>query len=370
MMLGVVLHAGLAYAYPAQEIWLATDTKSSVAIDALVWWIHLFRLQLFFALSGYFSALMIQRKGVKAFLKNRGIRIALPMLLFFPFLFGAMSLVFIAALSMDYEKRGVMGLIAMAIEAGKDAPADSSEESTVSWMHLWFLYYLLMFSLVALLCHRWCRVRFEWLFKRPWLMALAPLALAPSISLVGVPLPAAESFVPLAWPFGYYGLFYWAGWQLFGRESMLDKLGPYLWYFVIGSWLLYIPYYLWLPELTIQVAIEKKAMLPLTALIAESLLTAYLSVSLTIAALLLGKRYLSGRSSTMRFVADASYWVYLVHLPLVLLLQTLLVPLSWNVWIKFLLVTHVTMAICLVTYVVFVRYTPIGWMLNGKRAFP
>jgi hypothetical protein len=29
-----------------------------------------------------------------------------------------------------------------------------------------------------------------------------------------------------------------------------------------------------------------------------------------------------------------------------------------------------TIVPCLATYVVFVRYTPIGWMLHGKRTFP
>jgi hypothetical protein len=38
--------------------------------------------------------------------------------------------------------------------------------------------------------------------------------------------------------------------------------------------------------------------------------------------------------------------------------------------VKLALVIFVTWLFCLATYVVFVRYTPIGWMLNGKRTFP
>ncbi len=48
MLLGVYLHAGLAYANPAQTIWLATDSRSSILVDASIWLIHLFRLSLFF----------------------------------------------------------------------------------------------------------------------------------------------------------------------------------------------------------------------------------------------------------------------------------------------------------------------------------
>lgn len=48
MMLGVLLHAGLAYANPAQAIWIATDTTSSTSVDVGIWFIHLFRMGLFF----------------------------------------------------------------------------------------------------------------------------------------------------------------------------------------------------------------------------------------------------------------------------------------------------------------------------------
>lgn len=74
MLLGIYLHGALAYAKPSQLFWLATDRSGSVAIDASFLWIHLFRMCLFFLLSGYSSKLMVQRKGLKHFLKNRGIR--------------------------------------------------------------------------------------------------------------------------------------------------------------------------------------------------------------------------------------------------------------------------------------------------------
>ena len=102
----------------------------------------------------------------------------------------------------------------------------------------------------------------------------------------------------------------------------------------------------------------------------EACLTAYLSVLLTITSLLLGQRYLAGKSPFLSFVADSSYWVYLLHLPIVIFLQTLLVPLSMPWWLKFSLVLVGTVIPCMTTYLVFVRYTPLGWLLHGKRSFP
>ena len=41
----------------------------------------------------------------------------------------------------------------------------------------------------------------------------------------------------------------------------------------------------------------------------------------TLALLGLALRYLNGYSATRRYLSDASYWIYLVHLPLVMALQ-------------------------------------------------
>ena len=366
MLLGVYLHAALAYAEPSRSIWIATNPQGNVAIDASIWWIHLFRMSLFFLLSGYFSRLMIQRKGVKPFLWNRAIRVALPFVLFWPLLMVAMTIVFVFAFSYVKEPQGLLKVI---VAASKDP--DAAESSTpYSTMHLWFLYYLLMFSLIAAVASRWTRLKFDWLFQRTWLLVLSPLALVPGVMAAGLPVAAPESFVPAWWPFAYYGLFYWAGWQFYGREVLLDRLQPWCWLFVTASVLLFVPHYFLLPVLDIaliQQATESRSHAPY---LPESVLASYLSAMLTLSALLIGQRFLVRSNAWLKFCADSSYWVYLIHLPIILFLQTLLIPIAIPIFAKLVAVTLVTWLFCLATYVVFVRYTPIGWMLNGKRPFP
>ncbi len=72
----------------------------------------------------------------------------------------------------------------------------------------------------------------------------------------------------------------------------------------------------------------------------------------------------------MRLLADASYWIYLVHLPIVLFLQTLLIPWPAPIAIKLSLCIAVTLAFGMASYLVFVRYTPVGRLLHGPRNFP
>lgn len=366
MLLGVFLHSALAYAQPAQSFWLATDTESSVAIDASIWFIHLFRMSLFFLLSGYFAKLVIERKGVKHFLWNRFLRIVVPFVLFYPFLLAAMIVVIVFALAYWTEPQGLMGMIAKAAKDNTEAQKSQSN----STMHLWFLYYLAAFSVLGALMHRFKGIKLDSLFRNPLFLLLSPLVLVPSVFAAGSPLPAPESFIPLWWPLVFYGWFYAAGWQLFGRENNLESLRPYAWHIFGISVILFVPYYMLLPVMDLSTLIDSPSPQNAWVLGAEALLTAYLSVMLTMASVLLGKRYLSSRSPFLAFVADASYWVYLLHLPIAIFLQTLLIPSPLPLWLKLMVVLSGTLVFCFATYVVFVRYTPMGWLLHGKRSFP
>ena len=78
-------------------------------------------------------------------------------------------------------------------------------------------------------------------------------------------------------------------------------------------------------------------------------------------------------------MADSSYWIYLMHLPLVSLLTfwlahldaagrlTSLTGFNWGAELKFSLAFVATSAVGMVTYRYLVRYTPLGTLLNGKR---
>lgn len=366
MLLGVFLHSALAYAQPAQSVWLATDPSASVPLDASIWFIHLFRMGLFFLLSGYFAKLVIERKGLKHFLRNRCVRIVVPFVLFYPFLLAAMAVVIVFSLSYLVEPRGLMGLIAAAVKDG----AGTQKREPLTTMHLWFLYYLIAFSAIGVLLRNVRWLKLENLFRHSKWMLLWPLILIPGALAAGAPMPAPESFILQSWPFAFYGLYFVAGWQLFGREQFLDTLRPYVWHITAICMLLFVPYYILMPVLDLSTIVAGTSSQSFWIRGVEACLTAYLSVLLTITALLLGQRYLASRNPLLSFVADSSYWVYLLHLPIVLFLQTLLVPVALPWWLKLMAVLLGTMIPCLATYVVFVRYTPLGWLLHGKRSFP
>jgi ABC-type multidrug transport system ATPase subunit len=75
----------------------------------------------------------------------------------------------------------------------------------------------------------------------------------------------------------------------------------------------------------------------------------------------------ANESSVRRYFADASYWMYLAHLPIVFFLAAALakVPLHWA--IKFPLILAITLGVLLATYHYLVRSTWIGEILNGRK---
>ena len=78
MLLGIALHAALAF---APIPWIAMNGETSPALIPFIEIVHAFRLPLFFVMSGFFSAMLVQRRGIGGYLTQRWKRIALPLLL-------------------------------------------------------------------------------------------------------------------------------------------------------------------------------------------------------------------------------------------------------------------------------------------------
>ena len=82
------------------------------------------------------------------------------------------------------------------------------------------------------------------------------------------------------------------------------------------------------------------------------------------------------------WLADSSYWIYIIDLPVVTFLTFYLAHLDrqgwlkyltgfgWSAELKFLLACVVTGSLGIVTYRYLVRYTSLGTLLNGRRIKP
>ncbi|MEM9589429.1 MAG: acyltransferase family protein, partial [Planctomycetota bacterium] len=79
------------------------------------------------------------------------------------------------------------------------------------------------------------------------------------------------------------------------------------------------------------------------------------------------RRVFAKESKTLRYLSDSSYWLYLVHIPLIFIVQYWVRDWQVSALVKFPVVCLVTSGSLLISYHLFVRYTPIGTLLNGPR---
>ena len=369
LLLGVVLHASMSY-FPV-TIWIVPDTDNSPVASVIFFAIHLFRMPSFFLIAGLFAHMMLERRGTGGFIRDRAIRIAGPLAAFwFPML---------AAI--------IAGLIWMAairnggtIPTGGPPPPPLTLE-TFPLTHLWFLWVLLILYVAMLILRApfamadrdggWGRVvdRITGGLIGPWTPALmaAPLAvafwLAPNWTpFFGIPTPDT-GLVPNPVALTAFGTAFGLGFLLDRRRDLLvriERLWPVFTVVAlgVGTGALVLaggP----VPELAPVTDPELKA--PLAAVMALAVFAS------TLAVLSLALRFASGYSAVRRYLADSSYWVYIVHLPLVIVGQILVVNETWPWFVKFGVVIGGTLAISLLTYELLIRHTFMGGWLNGRR---
>jgi peptidoglycan/LPS O-acetylase OafA/YrhL len=225
---------------------------------------------------------------------------------------------------------------------------------------LWFLLYLMYFFVLV-----WVVSTLEvkglpsWLANlRPWVIAgVAPLVLVPALAFVSAPWPAPDFFLPQLWALVFFGFYFALGYLLFLRESLLEQLRPltpFLLVFCLAAYAVFLKF----------MGTPRGLGQPLHWL--QAVLEAYAGLWLTLCCLQAGKHWLNGQNSVMRYLSDASYWVYLVHLPILFAIQYRLLDVAAGWQMKFAISVFATSLLSLASYQLLVRNTFIGKLLGGR----
>lgn len=372
LTLGIVFHATLSFLPSKTPVWVIMDHDRSLTLAVVFHVLHLFRMTTFFVIAGYFAHMMFHRKGAKGFIADRLKRIGIPLVVGWPILFGS-----IAAVS-------VWGAIVMA---GGDIkalgpPPKAPPFPAFPLTHLWFLYLLLILYAVTLAVRGAVaaldgsgRLRagidrvVKTLVSVPLLAPVllgAPTALALSLQpqwtmWFGIPTPDM-SLVPNAPAFIGFMTAFGLGWLLH-RQADLIRVWERSW-----------PVNLAVAVATTVGGFAITGVAPLVAFAKpepQTWLYAGLMVisvwTWTFALIGLALRFMSGHSPARRYLADASYWLYLIHMPIVMALQVALSQLDWPWWIKFPLILGVAFPVMLASYHLLVRHSFIGKVLNGRK---
>ncbi|HSD16879.1 MAG TPA: acyltransferase family protein [Thermomonas sp.] len=357
MLAGVVFHAALAYSPLMHAIWPAADAGRSVVVDVVAWFMHLFRMPLFFVVAGHFAALLVARRGIGGLFRNRCARVLLPLLVFLPLVLASMHWLTVNAAATVVNPSPALAWIRDYIDAHGALPA------MPGWAHLWFLFYLMLFTVLVWVASalELGRIGSRIANLHPgWLVAFVPMLLAPALASTGIPWPAPEFVIPALWALVLFGIYFALGYQLFHRSEMLDRLRPW-WHVLLIAAITAYALLFWSTDAL--VAPRPASMRHFL----HALLEACAGFWMTLWCLLAARRWLAGRSATMRWLADASYWVYLVHLPLLFAIQYRLVDVQIHWIAKFAIASVSTLALSFASYQLLVRHTVIGRLLNGKR---
>ncbi|HZZ34436.1 MAG TPA: acyltransferase family protein [Caulobacteraceae bacterium] len=371
LMLGIVFHASISFLPSRIPVWIVMDNDRSIALAVLFHVLHAFRMTTFFLIAGFFAHMMLQRRGTKGFIADRLKRIGIPLVAGWPILFGLILAATIWA--------------AMRTAAATHTPLPPAPVypgfPAFPLTHLWFLYLLLLFYAGALALRAVVRAldrdgRMEAASDRivaalcgsvlaPFALA-APLALALSVqpewpAWFGIPTPDA-SLLPNTPALVGFGSAFAFGWLVQRQPRLIEAWRD--------RWLLNLA--LFAAATAAGFAITGVAPLvgyaprdwTTPALAGLCALSAW---SGTFAVIGLALRFLSGHSPARRYVADASYWLYLIHLPLVLALQVALAQLAWPWWVKFPLILAIAFPLMFASYEFMVRHSWIGALLNGRK---
>lgn len=367
LLLGIALHASMSYLPGAQNFWIVADGESSNALGALFFWVHSFRMSLFFLLAGYFGRLLLQRRGIGGFARDRVRRIVLPLLAFwFPLLMAVIAVVVWAA----WLKHG--GEL-----PEQEQPPLSAENFPL--MHLWFLYLLCLFYPAVLAL----RTLLAWSDRSGRVQAaldtLVRVVLGPRAALIlalpvagalalhpgwwqwfGIPTPD-QSLYPSAAALLCYGLAFIVGWAMQRQPALLQALAL-RWSLNLGLALVghaaCIALIGWQSP---SAAAEHGA--PQTWLYAYAYgLCAW---GWTLAMLGLALRFLDRVHPASRYLAESSYFLYLAHLPVVMAAQVLASQMQAPWWLEYPLVLAASLFVLLLSYQLGVRHTALGRWLNG-----
>jgi peptidoglycan/LPS O-acetylase OafA/YrhL len=307
----VVLHHAAQPYGPGGGWWISPEPYSSVAFIVLGLFMAVnasFFMGLFFMLSAYFLPSSLQRKGAAQFVKDRLIKLGVPIVIFVSVVFPLM----------DYLLLG---------------------QPTVSLGHLWFLELLLVFS-AAYVAY--------WLIKKPSSMEKRAFPATFAI-LAFIAAMALLSFVVRIWAPENY-------WLPFGLLEPFH-ITQYIMLFAAGivayreGWIDAIPQAA--AKLWTGIAILTVILLPVVFIVTKgmqfsgglttasfigSFWEAFMCVSMCITLLALFKKRFNSGNPVLKALAGNTFTVYLIQLPIVIFLQYLLIGAAMDSLVKFAIV--------------------------------
>ena len=361
MMLGIPYHASLLY---SQTIpWDIKSGETSTVLTVLGSIIVTFRMPAFFLVAGYFSLMMIEKKGCKTWLRSRSIRLGLPFVTALVLLAPPQLLL----IELSHAAKGDISFEVAMVRA-----FEAVTHPNAHWiMHLWFLPTLLIYSGALAVLWRLCKTS----AFLPLKTAYATISrAAPWLTLLLV------CSAPIAWEMLVYGLAAMAQqsdnalFRLYDTGS--DPYVRYSSFYLVGT-LLYadkvlLRYFRQTGPLTILTACMAIAITlylrwhPMTGSDAALLFASSIAaICITRCLLDYMNRHLDAPNGFVRNVTDASLTMYLLHHPLIYGLGTLFLFANFAPILEFSIIVLATTGLAYAAHRLIIRSEIALFLFNG-----
>ena len=401
MFLGLVFHGAVVFGEWTVDF-LRHHDESSLFVRYFPEVIHVFRMQLFFLVAGFFSMMLCGKRGIISYAKNRFVRIFIPfvfcVLLIQPWLAGHFLL----------DVTGSKGSIFSQYVKYMLDPSYIFQEApmTGNWFwHFWFLHLLIYFIGAFLVCRIMInklriKIRFVPLLIKlvggKFGMLFLAILTYPTL-LISAPFSEVPTIGTSLEILCYYGIFFFFGLLFFKNVEVFDQFQSNIKYHVLP--LIISLFFLFplmdefrlkaQPELLLQnlclyTGVESQSSLigsypfiqnpfnlsGITAPLDWHLmcfLRAYTTWCAIVLLIVFFKKYFSKQSALGRYAADSSYFVYLIHFPIQLSIAYFVRDHISSAIACFWLCVGMTTIICILLYHFTCRGTPIGILLSGRK---
>jgi peptidoglycan/LPS O-acetylase OafA/YrhL len=402
MLLGLVLHVSLFFMPPHELFWGTGEYVGDEMDLQFCNVIHLFRMQLFFLMAGFFAQLVIERKSYEQFVSDRFKRI------FIPFVVGILVILPVFKFLMNgfgnYYKSEFDGM--NFLERFRSVflfkTLDGVPGVNDNLIHYWFIYYLL----ILYTAHFLLRSVFVYfgikkipgvdallrmgLGTRWGFLALGLLSFPFQYLLVNISFGPSGFNVPLI-DLAFYFVFYLFGTALYVNRHLLANMAKNAWFLIAIS----VPFIFFVAAPTYRIELAAPVITDITTwtifdnstvsfalpvLHAEgffhggidkvvvAFIRASLCWTLCIGFIGLAHRYLKKPQPAIRYLADSAYWVYFIHVPITFKLSFIAQQIEWGSSLfKSYVVLVVSTVIIYWSYNTFIRYGWLGDFFMGRR---
>ena len=360
---GILIYFHTAIIFIPQGLPLIRNAEYSLVLQYFVNISSQFRLSLLFFISGVGVHFARRRRSTIEFIKERMLRLGLPLI--FGILVLVPPMVYTEKLFLNEYSGSYFGFYSQFFTQGV------YPKGNLSWHHFWFLAYLLLFCLISIRLFIWLENNEQYHLKK-LLNHLSGFG----IFLPLLPLWAVELFIRPAFPgfrdlihdwasFTHWLIIFVCGYAIANRESLLDFTQSIRWLcFGIASCSTALILFFF-NDMDFGVAMSDPYVVHKYMIYAPLKVTMIWSTILF--CLGMAGHYCQRPSATLQYLNEAVYPLFILHLPVTVILGYWVVPYDWGVWPKYLLISNITVLVVLVFYHFAIKPFNVMRLLFGMR---